>query len=723
MGQGGQMYVPQQQIIQTTQNSASQIQTAMQGAQHISKLIASNQQALLNSSSSSRSMTPGGTPVVSRSMTPNQTVTGMNPVTVGSSKGQIFGGVQGTQPNMLHVVGNSGQSPQLLQTRNIPFQIANNTPGLNLQTQQQGVLPQGQGQQSVIPGQGQGQIVNTQNTVIQNPNVVNVNFGLQHTMTPNVQQSTHTLIQTIDGKSIIIPSQQLQSQQLNFQNLPQLQTLQQPTAIGQQSQQVLGNNLTIPNLAGNVIRFAPQNNQTVSQQQDVKPPQTQPTHIMGLNAQGQPILIRAPTQVTQQQQQPQQQNIIFRTVNPQTGVVQFQQQPQSSTTPQQIGSTQNSSQVQPHQQILMTANQQQNVPVRVTVSGQQMPQQVRVISQSGLPSSNIPLTFNLNTSVTGSQNNNLQTTVNMDHTHTQGSSSSITSMNMNSNSSTSATVNSILPSSRSVTPNTVHGLLMQQQQQNQSLQGHQNSSQPLLQGFQVPVSQYSSSGQTNTNITTATGTQVTPSITTAAGAGINNVFNSNMQLSNQGPASVQLQQFVNNQNQQMASTKVTTQQVPQTVQQIQITYEAQIQLQQVTQELKKYQSVQNLTNFQKQHQKKLLEKQKQILQQGQIVNPSNKTVTVGNTQTMGQQSNVLNLPAQQYAPMQKHIVLGSTGKIQPLNQQPGIVIKQEPQTMSQIPTPVQILGNVQSGNKITQQRNQMGGMVQSKQGQFHFVDL
>jgi endoglucanase Acf2 len=79
-----------------------------------------------------------------------------------------------------------------------------------------------------VPNQGQN-FVNTQNTVIQNPNVVNVNVA--HVLCSNPQfqgqqqgQSIQgTLIQTADGKHIIIPSSQLpSSNQIQIQNLPQM---------------------------------------------------------------------------------------------------------------------------------------------------------------------------------------------------------------------------------------------------------------------------------------------------------------------------------------------------------------------------------------------------------------------------------------------------------------------------------------------------------------------
>ena len=201
----------------------------------------------------SRSQTPASSPMVhSRSVTPIQT---SSHVTIASSRSQgrghqqILGNIAGsTNLNVVQIPGNT-QSPLL--ARGIQLQGVNQVTnvsgsGVNLQGQNiQGLVQQsnqgqpflqGQGQ-TLLQGQGQN-IVNTQNTVIQNPNVVNLNVA--HVLcNPNLQNQTGntgvqqvaqglqgTLIQTADGKSIIIPNQNLQAgQSINLQQLLQPQQI------------------------------------------------------------------------------------------------------------------------------------------------------------------------------------------------------------------------------------------------------------------------------------------------------------------------------------------------------------------------------------------------------------------------------------------------------------------------------------------------------------------
>ncbi|KAJ8298615.1 hypothetical protein KUTeg_022675 [Tegillarca granosa] len=395
----------------------------------------------------SRSLTPSQSPVpissphighavttISRSMTPNQSSNSMTPVTMvtaAKSQGHVLNSMNAPNVNVLQLQGTS-QSQQVL-TRNIPLQGViqmanpNTNNAINLQAQptviqNQGnqilqqahgtVLQQNQGQATLVPGQGQN-IVNTQNTVIQNPNVVNVNVA--HVLCNNQLQNQQggtvhhmaniqgTLIQTPDGKYIITQNPQLaQGQSVNFQNISQVALQQQQINVaGQTANQAAGSvgqvsgaivqgsvtntnsNLAVGNL-GNVLRIAAQ-----PSNQDKQNLATNATHFIGVNQQGQQVLIqRAPAPNNQQQ------NVILRTVNP-ANFLQIQQQLNSST----FGASSQAGQVA-QQPLIMTSQQQQSAQLQKVIG--QPGQQVKLFGPGGLQTAG-PVTLNL-----AGQNINLQ---------------------------------------------------------------------------------------------------------------------------------------------------------------------------------------------------------------------------------------------------------------------------------------------------------------------------
>lgn len=122
-------------------------------------------------------------------------------------------------PTVLQIPGAGGQ------------QVVNANLIQGLSSQQQGTLVNTQ----------QGTLVNTQNTVIQNPNVVNLNvahqmpLGVQSVQTAAPQAPFNiqgTLIQTPEGKSILIPTQNV-AHAVNIQSLGQLQL---PAQVAQTAQ-------------------------------------------------------------------------------------------------------------------------------------------------------------------------------------------------------------------------------------------------------------------------------------------------------------------------------------------------------------------------------------------------------------------------------------------------------------------------------------------------------
>ncbi|XP_061181476.1 uncharacterized protein LOC133190016 [Saccostrea echinata] len=309
--------------------------------------------------------------------------------------------VQG-QGHMAYLQGH-GQTAMLQGQQGAAAVLQGQTALLQGHTGQTALLQGQQGQTAMLHGQGQN-IVNTQNTVIQNPNVVNLNVAhvlcnnpaLQNQQGGTVQQGQNiqgTLIQTADGKSIIIPSQLVQSgQPINLQNLqqvfqPQLNTsganvIQGSSASGTgmlQGASMLGNNVTLGSI-GNVIRMA--NNTSMAGQEK----NMGATHIIGVNSQGQQVLI--------QRAQAQQQNIMVRTLTPQNLQL---QQPTSNTTSTSHYQASQGSQVM--QQPLLVSSQQPGIQLQriITPAGQpvipgQQSQTVKVIGQNpaGVLSINLP---------------------------------------------------------------------------------------------------------------------------------------------------------------------------------------------------------------------------------------------------------------------------------------------------------------------------------------------
>lgn len=399
-----------------------------------------------------RPLTPASSPLITKSVgSIHYSTSSSDSMPISSSKVHNQPLVGSAGVNFLHIPGNPQQ--QIL-ARNIQVQGQTNSGSINVQGQQilqnsnvvqnQGHVTylQGHGQSAMLQGQqgatavlqgqtavlqghtsqaallqgqhghtamlhGQGQnIVNTQNTVIQNPNVVNLNVAhvlcnnpaLQNQQGGTVQQGQNiqgTLIQTADGKSIIIPSQLLQSgQPINLQNIqqvfqPQLSTsgpsvIQGSSAGGTgllQGTAMLGNNVTLGGI-GNVIRMAT-NNSVAGQDKTLGA-----THIpvIGVNSQGQQVLI--------QRAQSQQQNIMVRTLTPQN--LQQLQQPSNNNT---STSTYQGSQASHVMQQPLLVSSQPGIQLQriITPTGQQViagqqNQTVKVIGQNpaGVLSINLP---------------------------------------------------------------------------------------------------------------------------------------------------------------------------------------------------------------------------------------------------------------------------------------------------------------------------------------------
>ncbi|ESP02416.1 hypothetical protein LOTGIDRAFT_172073 [Lottia gigantea] len=342
-----------------------------------------------NSPLTSRSVTPSCSPapamspLVSRSITPIQTPTSI--VSANNlSRPPSHSGSPAPNFNMMQFNQNNNN----LQSR-AQVQIANSLPI-------QGLIPNpSPNTNSIMTGQSNltPNIVHTQNAVIQNPNVVNLNvahvlcnnsqnMGQQGVQTvpvtmQNPMNIQGTIIQTAQGKSILIPNNQLQGQQIN---LAGMQNIVQSNQVGQpiiQNQQNLGN----------VIRLAPQ--------QD-KPQTAQPNYsFVNLGGgQGQQILI----QRAQVPGQPQ--NIILRSVQPN---IIFQQPGQTAQAiqPQQI-----------QQQIIGQPSGQNLQFQQVLAGGQQM----KIVTPSGqLAQQPGAVTLNL-----AGQNLNLQQLANFNSNNLQG---------------------------------------------------------------------------------------------------------------------------------------------------------------------------------------------------------------------------------------------------------------------------------------------------------------
>lgn len=288
---------------------------------------------------------------------------------------------------MLQIPGSQSQQ-QIIRNLPISSQISNIS---NYQTQQiiqsQGHILSNQGQvlqshgHTQVPNQGQN-YVNTQNTVIQNPNVVNVNVA--HVLCSSQFQGQQgqiqgTLIQTADGKHIIIPSSQLPSNnQFQIQNVNQmLQPQIIPTSSGTgttplvQGGQVVETNAAALGGMGYIRIATP----TSSSQETKVQPQTA-THFLGLNQQGQQILIqRQPTPTPGQ-------NIVLRQVTP-PNVLQLPQQ-QTLASNHVLPQT-----TQATQQILLPQ-------VQKIMTGSQGQQQVKLVAAGNhLQSNNLPMTINI----------------------------------------------------------------------------------------------------------------------------------------------------------------------------------------------------------------------------------------------------------------------------------------------------------------------------------------
>ncbi|VDI10053.1 Hypothetical predicted protein [Mytilus galloprovincialis] len=358
-----------QQIQQHPQQSSSPIpiQPHPQGSPHIHQTP--NQSPIPISSPHVGSSSSSASPHASRSLTPLQQQR------------------QYQNVNMLQIPGSQSQQ-QIIRNLPISSQISNIS---NFQTQQiiqsQGHILSNQGQvlqshgHTQVPNQGQN-YVNTQNTVIQNPNVVNVNVA--HVLCSSQFQGQQgqiqgTLIQTADGKHIIIPSSQLPSNnQFQIQNVNQmLQPQIIPTSSGTgttplvQGGQVVETNAAALGGMGYIRIATP----TSSSQETKVQPQTA-THFLGLNQQGQQILIqRQPTPTPGQ-------NIVLRQVTP-PNVLQLPQQ-QTLASNHVLPQT-----TQATQQILLPQ-------VQKIMTGSQGQQQVKLVAAGNhLQSNNLPMTINI----------------------------------------------------------------------------------------------------------------------------------------------------------------------------------------------------------------------------------------------------------------------------------------------------------------------------------------
>ncbi|XP_033752150.1 BRD4-interacting chromatin-remodeling complex-associated protein-like isoform X2 [Pecten maximus] len=776
-GGGGQIFFqthPQIQSLQTSTTQASSLQQVPGSSQVINRILAPSQSPVSTSPIVSRAITPVTSSHVGRSLTPIQSWAGVNPVTM---------------------VTNNANTPQVF-TRNIPLQFSNPNAGIQLQGQsavlQQGqgtILQQGQGQSTILQPtqgsntllhqgqgqaaavlQGQGQnIVNTQNTVIQNPNVVNLNVAhvlcnnsqLQnqsgstvHHMAPNIQG---TLIQTADGKHIIIPNnnvpQTVGGQSINFQNLPQM-TIQPQLNIAQNttsgSNMVFGSTSNLAGNLGNVIRVATQggsNTPTPTPTPDKTNQPQQPSHYIGVNQQGQQILIQRTNNTAGQQQ-----NIILRTLNP--NIVQLSQQQQQQQQPLQTASG-----IQTTPQIAGTPGTQQ-----VLVSSQAQPQaqgiqlqrivntsqgqQVKFISHGGGQAAGMPLTINWQ-GMQNPTNSAIPTAIHVvpqqQVPKTISSSSDGNDMSVHQQPSSSQ-VGMVL-NSQPITVKSVSNQNQLIQQQHQSLtqsttprqtlystpssskislssasttpqQNTHTSASPHqlvqnLQSVQIPlVSQYSGASATP-NLSTASTTTVTTTVTQSRVP-----VTTTSQSTNQVMSSVQLQQLVAGASQKQNVLQARDS-APKLQHTIQLTPEAQTQLQQIQDNLKKLGGVKNLNNGQKVQRKHLLELQKKILSEGQIIRQ-----TIQNTATPLPQQLITPQP-QQSVQFQTQNLIGQNvqliGQSQNIQAPPHLVIGQQlpKQVIGQGSVIKQEVASFQGSVKDPAQGTM--GIVQSQQPPTQFV--
>lgn len=596
-----------------------------------------------------RPITPASSSLITKSVGSIQYATSSDSTTISSSKVQTQPLVGNAGVNFLQLQGNAQQ--QIL-ARNIQVQGQSSSSGINVQGQQilqnQGHVTylQGHGQSAMLQGQqgaaavlqghtavlqghnnqtallqgqqghtamlhGQGQnIVNTQNTVIQNPNVVNLNVAhvlcnnpaLQNQQGGTVQQGQNiqgTLIQTADGKSIIIPSQLLQSgQPINLQNIqqvfqPQLNTSGASVVQGSSTSgaglihgnAMLGNNVTLGGI-GNVIRMA---TNTSMAGQDKHLGAGLP--VIGVNSQGQQVLI--------QRTQGQQQSIMVRTLTPQT--LQQLQQPSNNTSSTSNYHASQASQVM--QQPLLVSSQPGIQLQRIitptghqVIAGQQN-QAVKVIGQNpaGVLSINLPQNISF-------QNPQMQT-VQLLQQQVQRA-----AMGVKSEPGTSSPAQQVVLGAGSDSKTLSFVTKMVSQQGSVGLQNDATSSQSSVQNvFTSHVSvmpQYS------------VASSIAPSATSQSQTALSQpIFSTTTQIPHVVPSVVTPQPSTDTKPPSfIQQTTLQARNNAPKLQTIQITPETQKKLQLIQTELKTLQSLKQLTNEQMQRQKKLIDVQKSIIQ-------------------------------------------------------------------------------------------------------------
>lgn len=596
-----------------------------------------------------RPITPASSSLITKSVGSIQYATSSDSTTISSSKVQNQPLVGNAGVNFLQLQGNAQQ--QIL-ARNIQVQGQSSSSGINVQGQQilqnQGHVTylQGHGQSAMLQGQqgaaavlqghtavlqghnnqtallqgqqghtamlhGQGQnIVNTQNTVIQNPNVVNLNVAhvlcnnpaLQNQQGGTVQQGQNiqgTLIQTADGKSIIIPSQLLQSgQPINLQNIqqvfqPQLNTSGASVVQGSSTSgaglihgnAMLGNNVTLGGI-GNVIRMT---TNTSMAGQDKHLGAGLP--VIGVNSQGQQVLI--------QRTQSQQQNIMVRTLTPQT--LQQLQQPSNNTSSTSNYHASQASQVM--QQPLLVSSQPGIQLQRIitptghqVIAGQQN-QAVKVIGQNpaGVLSINLPQNISF-------QNPQMQT-VQLLQQQVQRA-----AMGVKSEPGTSSPAQQVVLGAGSDSKTLSFVTKMVSQQGSVGLQNDATSSQSSVQNvFTSHVSvmpQYS------------VASSIAPSATSQSQTALSQpIFSTTTQIPHVVPSVVTPQPSTDTKPPSfIQQTTLQARNNAPKLQTIQITPETQKKLQLIQTELKTLQSLKQLTNEQMQRQKKLIDVQKSIIQ-------------------------------------------------------------------------------------------------------------
>lgn len=596
-----------------------------------------------------RPITPASSSLITKSVGSIQYATSSDSTTISSSKVQTQPLVGNAGVNFLQLQGNAQQ--QIL-ARNIQVQGQSSSGGINVQGQQilqnQGHVTylQGHGQSAMLQGQqgaaavlqghtavlqghnnqtallqgqqghtamlhGQGQnIVNTQNTVIQNPNVVNLNVAhvlcnnpaLQNQQGGTVQQGQNiqgTLIQTADGKSIIIPSQLLQSgQPINLQNIqqvfqPQLNSSGASVVQGSSTSgaglihgnAMLGNNVTLGGI-GNVIRMA---TNTTMAGQDKHLGAGLP--VIGVNSQGQQVLI--------QRTQGQQQNIMVRTLAPQT--LQQLQQPSNNTSSTSNYHASQASQVM--QQPLLVSSQPGIQLQRIitptghqVIAGQQN-QAVKVIGQNpaGVLSINLPQNISF-------QNPQMQT-VQLLQQQVQRA-----AMGVKSEPGTSSPAQQVVLGAGSDSKTLSFVTKMVSQQGSVGLQNDATSSQSSVQNvFTSHVSvmpQYS------------VASSIAPSATSQSQTALSQpIFSTTTQIPHVVPSVVTPQPSTDTKPPSfIQQTTLQARNNAPKLQTIQITPETQKKLQLIQTELKTLQSLKQLTNEQMQRQKKLIDVQKSIIQ-------------------------------------------------------------------------------------------------------------